>query len=741
MSGPPAGQPRAAVPAHWAGETRGALGASAAMLPFVLSFGTLVFGAAGAPATALGLQASVLAVAIGPLLMSLAGRALLPAASPSASTSLILGSVVLALLRDPGLQPTAEGGLARLVLCTAATVALAGGLLLALGLLRAGRVVRHIPHPVLAGFMNGVALLIVVSQLPALLGLPADALAREGWAALRQVRPGPLVLATSTALLALWSARRLPQWPAPLVALLAASGAAAAVAALGVDLRALGIHGLEAGAGGGGQWLPPMPAWTQGGALALLGAHATDILVGALLLALIGGLESVLNLAAVDTLVDARTDVDRELVALGLANLVLGALGGLFVVYLRLRAVASFSAGGRSWRSLWLGSALLTLLFALALPWIGQVPVAVVAGIVVMLAWGLVDPWSRQRVRQWAQGDRSPALRESLGIVALVCGVTLAWGFVAGVGAGVLVSAVLFIRSLERSLLRLRYLASEIPSRRLYPSAVESRLAPLRGSIEVLELEGALFFGNVQRLLDIAEAAGAGRRVLILDLRRISTVDASGAMGLHRLQAQLQRQGRTLLLAGVAEGSRHGQVLSAHGVASQGGWWPDADRALEAAERRLLEDAGVALAGLRVEPAHSGLFEGLTAEQAGRMLTRMGERELAAGERLFSQGEPGDALYLLESGSVSMVDRERSQRFVSFSAGMCFGETAVLDPQGRTADALADEASRLRVLPAAELQQLGRQDPAIAATLYRNLARHLSERLRAAAAAWRRAAS
>ena len=731
MSGPSAELPRATASVTWAAEARGALGAGVAMLPFVLSFGTLVFGAAGAQATALGLMASVLAVAAGPLLMSLASRAALPAASPSASTSLILGSVVWALLRDPTLQPAVEGGLARLMLCTAATVALAGGLLVVLGLLRAGRLVRHIPHPVLAGFMNGVALLIVVSQLPSLLGLPADALAREGWALLRHLQPGPPALAASTALLALWSARQLPQWPAPLMALLAASGAAATAAALGADLPASGIHGLEVGAGGADQWLAARPAWTQGGALALLGGHAADILIGALLLALVGGLESVLNLAAVDALDQARSD----------ANLVLGALGGLFVVYLRLRAVASFSAGGRSWRSLWLGSALLALLFALALPWVRQVPVAVVAGIVVMLAWGLVDPWTRQRVRQWARGDRSPALRESLGIVALVCVVTLVWGFVAGVGAGVLVSAVLFIRSLERTLLRLRYLASEIPSRRLYPPQVESTLAPLRDGIEVLELEGALFFGNVQRLLDIAEAAGAARRVLILDLRRISTVDASGAMGLHRLQAQLQRQGRTLLLAGIAEGSRHGQVLAAHGVACLGGCWPDADRALEAAERRLLEGAGLALAGLRVDPAQSGLFDGLTPEQAGRLLQRMGTREAAAGERLFAQGDPGDALYLLESGSVSMVDRQRSQRFVSFSAGMCFGETAVLDPQGRTADALADEPCRLRVLPAAELQGLGREEPAIAALVYRNLARHLSERLRAAAAAWRRAAS
>src|SRR5205085_1519315 len=79
-------------------------------------------------------------------------------------------------------------------------------------------------------------------------------------------------------------------------------------------------------------------------------------------------------------------------------------------------------------------------------------------------------------------------------------------------------------------------------------------------------------------------------------------------------------------------------------------------------------------------------------------------------------------------------------RFVSFSPGMIFGETAALDGGGRTADAVADIDSTVYALGAADLAQLEAADPAVAAQLYRNLARHLSQRLRDAAAAWRRAA-
>jgi glutaminase len=118
----------------------------------------------------------------------------------------------------------------------------------------------------------------------------------------------------------------------------------------------------------------------------------------------------------------------------------------------------------------------------------------------------------------------------------------------------------------------------------------------------------------------------------------------------------------------------------------------------------------------------------------------MQPRDVAAGECVFAQGDAADALYLLSRGSISVIDRARAQRFISFSPGMCFGELAVLDGGGRSADAVADMDSTVYALPAAALAAMHRADPAIAAQVYRNLAQHLSERLRTASAAWRQAA-
>jgi SulP family sulfate permease len=731
---------RSAIAApRWRDEIVAGLSGTAALMPFVLTFGYIVFGAAGPAAAQIGLTASVVSVIAGALVMVVASHAQLPTAAPSASTALILGTLAVSLMQDPALSPADSAGAIRLLACTGATVVGAGTLLLVLGLLRAGRLARFVPQPVLAGFMNGVAILIVVSQVPVLLGIPAAAWSREGAAALASWQWPPLVTALFTAGLVWALARRYPRLPAHLLALVVASAGALLLQAVWPGWALQPVGSLQAG------WPLPnaLEPWFEAEALAPLLRHSAEMGTTALLLALIGGLESVLSIAAVDQLLDTRTDCDRELLALGAANVVTGLFGGLFVVYLRLHAVATFKGGGRSFRSVLSSCAMLALVFTLGLPLVQWLPTAVVAGIVVMLAWTLVDRWTRALVQQWLGGERSLDLALSLLIVVAVCAVTLRWGFVVGVAAGVVISMLIFVRALNRSLLRLRYRASEIPSRRIYPAHLDEPLRKLRSRIEVLELEGALFFGTTERLVNEVESIAPAPAFVVLDLRRVSTIDATGAVALAQLDDRLARRGTAMLLAGVTPDNRHGRALRQQGVqrAAEQGWgYPDADRAIEAAESRLLAASALSIHGLELEPERCALFAGLDREQCERLRASMQPRQLAAGECLFAQGDDGDAIYLLCRGSVSVVDSTRAQRYISFSPGMCVGEMAVLDGGGRTADAVADIDSLVYALPAAALSDIHRADPAIAAQVYRNLAQHLAERLRAASAAWRRAA-
>jgi SulP family sulfate permease len=746
MSTAPAGvgsgahpDPAAAGPG-WGGELRGALNATAATLPFVLSFGFIVFGAIGAGAAQIGLSAALVGVVIGGLVFIALARVALPCASPSATSSLLLGAAVVQWLRDPGLHP-ATGSVTLLLAATSATVLLAGAFYLLLGAVRAGSLVRFVPQPVLAGFLNGVAILIVVSQLAPLLGLAPDAFARLGSAAWAGWQWPALATAGLTALLMAALGRFTPRLPAALAALVLASVLAVSVqAASGGALQLSAIGPLHA------DWPRPVALLPLlgGDGVVLLAAHGRTIVVTAALLALVGALESVLNLMAVDQQSDQRSDPNRVLLALGGANIASAVFGGLPLVYLRLRAVATLKGGGRGWRSALLGCLALAALFALALPLLQRIPTAVVAGVVVMLAWTLVDPWTGRLLVQAWRGEHSVDRNLSLGVIAAVFATTALAGFASGVALGVLLAMVIFIRALQRSLVRLRCTAVEVPSRRVYPAPLEQALRPLRARIELIELEGALFFGNAQRLLQEAEELPPGAAFLVLDLRRVSSIDASGAFALGALSERLHRQGVSLLLAGVDLANRHGMALRAHGLLAPGTagpiLMPDADHAIEHAERQLLLRAGTPLETLEMALEDCALLQGLDAPARAVLAAVLQQRQLAPGERLFAQGEAGDALYILSAGSVSVLDRERGQRFVSFSPGMSFGETAVLDGGGRTADAVADQPSTVHALSAAAMAELQRQHPALAAQIYRNLALHLSERLRSAARAWRRAA-
>lgn len=142
--------------------------------------------------------------------------------------------------------------------------------------------------------------------------------------------------------------------------------------------------------------------------------------------------------------------------------------------------------------------------------------------------------------------------------MAVVRALTVWAGPAAGVVVGVLQSGAAFVRGMNRSLVRSRYDVAARPSRRIDPPDLEALLGPQRRRIVVLELEGAVFFGSAERLADEAEAIPADSRCLVLDVRRVSSIDDSGAMTIALLRRRLARRGIALLLAHVEpQGDRH----------------------------------------------------------------------------------------------------------------------------------------------------------------------------------------
>lgn len=706
----------------------GAIG-SLAVVAVPVSLALLAFAPLGVQAPQPALAAAAGSAALGSLVYAWLSRAALPAGGPSSATTLVLAALIAQLCADPLVLDGSAEGPKRVVAACSAAVALSGGLQVLIARAGLARLARMVPRPVLGGFMNGVALLILLGQLPLLLGV-APGMPLSRLAALAQ--PLALVFGLGTLALIVALERWRPRWPALLVVLATGTALHLLVSTLWPQ-AAIGERV--------GLWRPPWPdlaallQWAPALGLDRLAPHTTAVLTTAAVIALVGALESLLGLLALDEQLQSRHDPRHELQALGWSNVAGGLLGALPLVFLRARALAVMRAGASSRLAAGAGAVAMALLFYAATPVLGALPLPVLGGIMVAIAISLVDRWTTDMLRRWWRGEGSADLRTGLLVMAAVCAVTLWQGFAAGVALGLLLSMLVLIVRMNRSLLRSEGTAARRPSRRLYPAAVEAELARLRASILVWELEGALFFGNADRLLARAETWPPAARVLVLDLHRVSSVDETGASALAKLSELLRRRQVKLLLSGIEPGSTIEHALDAYGVAAPR--QPDIDRATEAAETHVLgKIAHITMVGVPLEG--SDLLRGLDAAQKAVVSALMTPRRLAPDEVLFRQGDAADGLYVVSKGSVSLIgsDGQHSQRYLSVSPGMMLGETAMLDGGGRSADAVADTAGMLHHLATDALQQLERSHPEIALQLHRNMAVYLSGRLRSASAAW-----
>ena len=424
-------------------------------------------------------------------------------------------------------------GLANLLVATM----LAGVLLIALGALRLGALVRYIPVSIVIGFTNGIAVLIGFAQLKDILGLripdlPADftgqlqALASHAGA----FNGAALTLGLgSAALVALWpksysmpvgpqgwrdrSRRLLAHLPGTLVALLLASIAAYALA--------LPVETIGSRFGEIPRSLPPL-AWPE-----LSWAGARGLVLPTLTSARLGAIESLLCARVADGMSDQpRHDPNQELMAQGIANLVTPLFGGIPATGTIARTVTNIRAGGTSPVAGMVHAGTLALIVLVAAPLAAHIPLAALAGILLVVAWNMGDWHEFARLRRFSPQYRTILL----GTFVL----TVVFDLTVAVEVGLVLACVFFIYRMS-SLFR-----------------AEPQAEATLGS-RVLTLRGALFFGAVGKLERLAEGLPPDCRELVLDARHLFALDTSGLDALEQLRRELTRQGRSLVICGLLE--------------------------------------------------------------------------------------------------------------------------------------------------------------------------------------------
>lgn len=429
--------------------------------------------------------------------------------------------------------------------------AMAGAILIGLGLARMGQLIEFVPYPVTAGFTAGIGIVIATLQLKDLLGLEvADAgeafLERVAAlvAALPTWRLGDTAVGALTlAVLLLWP-RVVRGIPAPLVALAVAAIAAWAISRFAPQLEPATIAGCflidtPGGPVAGIPRTPPLPIapWDlpgPGGApLQLSVGLVRELLPAALAIALLGAIESLLSAVVADGMTGHRHDPDAELVAQGIGNLVVPFFGGIAATGAIARTATNIRSGARSPVAAVVHSAvILTAVVALA-PLLGYLPMAGLAALLLIVAWNMSE--ARHVVHTIRTAPRSDVL------VLLAClGLTVVFDMVISVLVGIMLAALLFMRRM-----------AEVSGTELV-SGVSADL-PDEVSRGVLEyrVAGPLFFGAAAKAMGALRTVAPGVTKVLLDLRGVPAIDATGLVNLSSAVDRLRRAGVTVVLGGI----------------------------------------------------------------------------------------------------------------------------------------------------------------------------------------------
>jgi len=418
---------------------------------------------------------------------------------------------------------------------------MSGVLLFAMGLLRLGTLIRFIPVAVVLGFTNGIAVLILLSQLKDFLGLsianmPADFLGIVTQLAqhVRTYNPAALGLALSSlAVLVCWQfglpklLSNQPRWRTRL-ALIPASLVALVWASLVAQIWALPVETIGSRFGGIPQALPEW-RWPDGDLSVMV-----TLLPSAVTLALLGAIESLLCARVADQLIDDRHDANQELLAQGIANMVTPLVGGMPATGTIARTMTNVKQGASTPVAGMVHALTLALIMALAASWAVKVPLAALSAILVYVAWNMGEWRAFAHLRQFRMPYRLTLL--AVFILTVTVDLTVAVEF------GLVAACLTFIYRIS-SLSRIEEVApATLASLDPWPWPSQTRAH---------RLYGALFFGAAQLVESLATPMSEGER-LVLDLKNLIYMDTTGADAMASLARQCEKKKVTLVLIGVS---------------------------------------------------------------------------------------------------------------------------------------------------------------------------------------------
>ena len=424
----------------------------------------------------------------------------------------------------------AEHGVSGLFMCTM----MAGVILVILGVTGAGSAVKYLPRPVVIGFTNGIAVLIASTQIKDFLGLRLDSMPAEFMARMEAIgehiaSASPAAVALGIAALGIILLFRMfaPRVPGTIIALVACT---VVVALSGIPVETIGSRfgGIPSG-------LPEVhiPRFEMGLVPALLRPAFT--------VAMLGAIESLMSAVVADRMAGDRHNPNVELIAQGAANIASPIFGGLPATGAIARTATNIRSGARTPMSGVIHALTLLLVLLVAAPLAGHIPMAVLAAILLVVSWNMGEWHEIPKLLKLTKTDISVWL--------VTFALTVFADLTIAVEVGMILAAILFIRRV----------AATTTVSMVTPEYVESGRSHILQDkdippyVAIFRIHGPFLFGGTDKIELITDRIDELPSIVIVRLRNMTAIDATGVHALEDLAARLRASGRTLLLCGARE--------------------------------------------------------------------------------------------------------------------------------------------------------------------------------------------
>lgn len=409
---------------------------------------------------------------------------------------------------------------------------MAGIILVIMAIFRAGELIKFIPHPVIIGFTSGIALLIVFSQLRDFFGLsiakiPPDFLEKLQvyLAHMHETNFIAVGVALISILIIIKSKIYTPKIPGPIIVI--------AISSIAVTIFNLPIETIESRFGHIPSMLPT-PVWPE-----ITFEKLRLLLPDAITIATLAAIESLLSAVVADGMAGTRHKPNAELLGQGMANVASAVFGGLPATGAIARTATNIKAGAKSPIAGIMHAVWLFVFMIILAPIIVKVPLAALSAILIVVAWNMAEIKHFRAIMNAPKADRVVL------ITTFILTVLVDLNF--AIQAGIALASILFIDQMMKAteIKAINKEEEEDPD-----STLNKKFPP---NVEVYEINGPLFFGIAEKLVDTLNALEVPPKVFILRMRYVPLIDSAGLHALEVLHDRLKGNGTILILSGVSK--------------------------------------------------------------------------------------------------------------------------------------------------------------------------------------------